>query len=400
MTDSSICGQRSILRNSRKKRRRSNDQGRRGTYLLYFLMYILICEEIQDVLASKDLYATLGVSRDADLGMIKKAYRKLAVKYHPDKNPGDKTAAKMYVELNNAYEVLSDKGKRHTYDMTGSVEGSGDDGGDDPWDPWGMFTGQRRRHQRQEEKRVPDLVIPMSVDLELLYNGGIIDITHRRQVLCTSWSDCEKTCTRCGGQGIVIQTRRLGPGFVQQIQTTCPECGGSGKIGVANCTSCPNGQFEKEENPLTLNILKGVPDGHRINEGQTDELPDHLPGDVYFQLHTKPHARFYRDGHDLHYNLDITLQEALTGVNRTVQQLDGRDVAIQTDHIIAPNDHIRIDGEGMPILEGDDDAHGDMLVKFWVQFPKQLSEEQKKLADEMLAPNTVQYSIDGEKQEL
>ena len=361
--------------------------------MLYFLIYVIVCEEIQEALASRDLYETLGVARDADVSTIKKAYRKLAMKFHPDKNPGDKTAAKMYVELNNAYEVLSDDTKRQRYDMTGSMDGGGGDDEDDGWDPWGIF---RPRRRQREEKRVPDLVIPLAVDLELLYTGGLVDMVHRRQILCDSWSDCEKKCHKCGGQGIVITTRRLGPGFVQQMQTTCPVCGGAGKIGVKNCTSCPNGQFEKEEKEITIDIERGVPNGHRITEGQTDELPDHLPGDVHFELHTRPHARFVRNGNDLHYEQEITLAEALTGVNRKVKQLDDREIEIKSDQIIAPNDELRIAGEGMPIYDGS--GAGDMIVKFWVKFPKSLTNEQKELAHKMLG-HTLPKD-DSEKVEL
>lgn len=386
-------------------RRAKAETRRRGTFLLYFLIYAIICEEIQDAMASRDFYETLGVARDADSASIKKAYRKLAIKYHPDKNPGDKTAEKMYVELNNAYEVLSDKNKRQRYNMYGEdgLRGGGGDedeggGGFDPFSDFFDF-GHRRRQRRHEEKRVADLVVPVAVDLELLYNGGMIDVAHRRQILCDSWSDCESRCEKCGGRGIVIETRRLGPGFVQQMQIACPKCGGSGKISVANCKSCPKGQFEKEEKLLTLDVERGMPDRHRISfDGQTDEVPDHASGSVHFELHTKSHKRFIRDGDDLHYQQTITLGEALVGVNRTVQQLDGRTVHILTDKVISPNEEVRIEGEGMRSYEGG--GVGDMIVKFWVNFPTVLSDEQKKLATKLLGQGDSGEFTKDTKEEL
>lgn len=312
----------------------------------------------------------------------------------------------MYVELNNAYEVLSDSGKRNRYDMYGEdgLRGNADDegsgfGGFDPFESMFGGFGQRGR-RREEEKRVADLTIPLAVDLELLYNGGRIDVAHKRQVICKSWSDCESRCSQCGGQGIVIQTRRLGPGFVQQIQTACPKCGGTGKIGTPNCKSCPNGQFEKEEEHISIDIERGMADTRKITfEGRTDELPDHFSGNVHFELHTRKHDRFERDGNDLHFEQHISLSEALVGVRREVKQLDGRMVPIVTEKVISPNDSVRIQGEGMPSVEGDEP--GDMIVTFWVKFPSHLSAEQKKLAIQLLGkPEDIVGDDGGVKDEL
>lgn len=306
----------------------------------------------------------------------------------------------MYVELNNAYEVLKDSNKRERYDMYGEdgLRGGGNDDDDDGdgFDPFAsMFGGGfgRRRRQR-EEKRVPDISIPLAVDLELLYNGGSVEIAHKRQILCKSWSDCESVCSHCGGRGFVIQTRRLGPGFVQQIQTTCPKCGGSGKIGVKDCRSCPNGQFEKEENTMTVDVERGMRDGHKVTfEGHTDELPDHYAGNVHFQLHTNAHARFERDGNNLHFKQTISLSEALVGVNRQVKQLDGRMVNITTEKVISPNESMRITGEGMPAP--DDGETGDMIVTFWVDFPQKLSADERKLAIKLLGDPASFVKSDG-----
>lgn len=296
-----------------------------------------------------------------------------------DKNKGNKDAEKKYVEINNAYEVLRDASKRQQYDRFGE-EGVNNNnrGGDDmeEFDPFGSMFGGGFGRPRQGERRVSDVILPLSVSLEMLYNGAIVDVAHKKRVICDSWSDCEKKCTRCGGSGVVIQTRRLGPGFVQQMQTHCPMCGGKGKIVTPNCTSCENGQFEQVEKSLLIDVEKGMKHGQKITfDGETDEAPDFNPGSVHFQIDSADHARFERRGDDLHYALWITLSEALVGVKRQVRQLDGRLVHINTDKVIGPGEKITIKGEGMPIQE---DGVGDMVVEFWVRFPKSMNEEEKK----------------------
>lgn len=346
--------------------------------LLHFMLFVLIFAFILTPVYAKDYYEILGVSRDADASTIKRAFRKLAVKYHPDKNPGDKQAEKLYSEINNAYEILSDEGKRSRYDRFG-VDGlkNGGPSDDDDFDPFENMFGFGNRRRRRQEHRVPDVIIPLSVSLETLYNGAVMDAVHKRRVICSNWSDCEKKCSRCGGSGVVIQTRRLGPGFVQQIQTTCDVCGGRGKIGNPKCTSCPKGQFEETEKPLLIDVEKGMSDGQFVTfEGETDEVPDHVNGDIKFKIISQPHDRFTRSGDNLHYTLRVSLSEALVGVNRQVRQLDGRLVPIKTDRVISPGEEIIIEEEGMPREHGDE--KGDMIVKFWVDFPTNLTNEQKE----------------------
>lgn len=301
-----------------------------------------------------------------------------------DKNPGDKNAEKMYVELNNAYEVLADSSKRQRYDMYGEDGvGSGGQGDEDEFDPFGgMFGGFGRRQRRQEERRVKDVTIPLSVTLETLYNGGVIEAVHKRRVICARWGECEKKCDKCGGTGYIVTTRRLGPGFVQQMRVPCPVCGGTGKIGVKNCKACPKGQFEEEEKQLLIDIERGMTDGQTITfDSQTDEVPDHVPGNVHFEISTQEHETFRREGNNLHYNLEISLSEALVGVDRVVKQLDGRLVEIKTDKVISPTERIEIEGEGMPSVEGG--PAGNMIVEFWVKFPESLTDKQKELAIEL-----------------
>lgn len=385
-----LSPRRTRARAARASRNRPNNA------LLYFILAVIIFEEVTQVAAGRDYYDILGVSRDADASTIKRAFRKLAVKYHPDKNPGDKTAEKMYVELNNAYEVLGDNSKRKRYDMYGEdgLQGGGqDDDGDD------FFFNPFGRRTRQRERRVPDVNVPLTISLETLYNGGVMEVSHKKRVICTRWSECESKCSKCSGSGMIITTRRLGPGFVQQMQQTCPQCGGAGKIGKPNCKACPKGQFEQVEKMLLIDIEKGMRNGQTITfDGQTDEKPDHYPGNLHFEIDTQQHGRFHRDENDLHYYLDITLSEALVGVDRIVRQLDGREVSIRTNKVISPREKIVIEGEGMPLY--DSSAKGNMIVEFWVQFPEALTEGQKKAAIELLGkPPTKEETGDGTNHE-
>jgi DnaJ-related protein SCJ1 len=377
------CGHARYAGASGKRRRAYRSrQARRGEFLLWLMLALVIFEEVAPVVAGRDYYDILGVARDADSSSIKRAFRKLAKEHHPDKNKGDKTSERLYVELNTAYEVLSDSSKRQRYDMYG--EAGVKDGmqhAESDNDGWGfdleaMFGGGGRR-QQQEEKRGPSIVVPLSVSLEMLYNGGIIEASHKRRIQCSSWSDCESKCAQCGGSGVVVTTRRIGPGFVQQVRHSCPKCSGTGKISNPNCQSCPSGQFEQVEKPLLIDIERGFKDGHHILfEGQSDEIPDHATGHVNFEVDTLPHAAFERRGNDLHYDLTVTLTEALVGIDRAVRQLDGRIVPIRTTAVTEPQQTIRIAGEGMPVFDESGTA-GDMVVHVWVQFPKTISKEQK-----------------------
>jgi DnaJ-related protein SCJ1 len=379
-----MCRRRPSVRRSTSTHTRDGGR-RRCDALLYILLLAIVLEEVAPVYAGRDYYDILGVSRDSDVSVIKRAFRKLAREHHPDKNPGDKTAEKLYVELNNAHDVLSDKEKRQQYDMygeeglkNGNGGGSGEDSGwgFDPFESMFGGGGRRRGRRQQEERRSPDLVIPLAVSLETLYNGGIIEMAHKRRVLCTSWSDCETRCGTCQGQGFVITTRRLGPGFVQQMRQACPACGGTGKISKKNCSSCPSGQFEQLERALMVDVERGFVDGYRIAfEGQSDEIPDHSAGNVYFEIDTDVHPVFVRQGHDLHYDLTIKLTEALTGFNRAVRQLDGRIVPILATGVTKPKTEIVLHNEGMPVF--DEDKVGSMIVHIWVDFPDSISSQLK-----------------------
>jgi len=339
--------------------------------------------------AARDYYEVLGIRRDATQREIKKAYRELAPKYHPDKNPGDKEAEAKFVELSNAYEVLSDEAKRRTYDQYGEEGLKG--GGQQYTNPFDIFfntggwhTNTNSQHGSQM-KQGASITIPLDVTLEDIYLGTTFRVAQKKQVLCPKCrgtgaknpNDVQK-CSVCGGRGIRIITQQLGPGFVQQSQTTCDKCGGKGQTVKSKCPRCAGKKVDRGEETLNVVIERGMPDGHKIVfEQQSDEAPDTQPGDVVFLLNRREHSRFRRDGDNLHYKASITLLESLLGFQLTIPHLDGHNVNIHRSEITTPGFVLTIRGEGMPLHTFPSQA-GDLFVEFSIIFPKKLTHEQKE----------------------
>mmetsp|Transcript_10729 Transcript_10729/g.24471 ORF Transcript_10729/g.24471 Transcript_10729/m.24471 type:complete len:514 (+) Transcript_10729:93-1634(+) len=274
-------------------------------------------------------YTLLEVEKTATDAEIKKAYRKLAVKHHPDKG-GD---PEKFKEITRAYEVLSDSEKRSKYDRFGE-EGLDGDGGGDPGDIFESIFGGGRRgggggRRRQKTK---DVVQPLKVTLEQMYNGVTKKMAITRQVI-----DKKKgvqTCSECDGRGVKIEVVRMGP-MIQQMQSACHACGGQGK----------SFKTKQEREVLEVHVQKGCPDGHKIKFGEmADEHPDADTGDVFFVLKEEEHKEFKRKGADLFLERDISLVEALCGFEMEVTHLDGRKLLIKSQ----PGDIVK------PMMQGFD----------------------------------------------
>mmetsp|Transcript_16590 Transcript_16590/g.29765 ORF Transcript_16590/g.29765 Transcript_16590/m.29765 type:complete len:387 (+) Transcript_16590:68-1228(+) len=332
----------------------------------------------------KDYYKVLGVRKRASDREIKSAYRKLSKKYHPDKNQGNEEAKKLFQEVANAYETLSDKEKRKIYDRHGE-EGLKEHekrkqggGGMDPFDMFfgGGFGGGRR--QQEEQKRGPDLNLDLHVTLKDLYVGRVVSVMHRKQTLCLNYEDCRSDDRSCIGPGMKMVTRQLGPGFVQQMQTQDPGCAGKGYRLKRRCKACPKGLTVSEEKPLTFEIEPGMPNGYVVVlEGEGDEFIGQLPGHVNFRVETLPHPTFVRNGNDLHMDMHITLSESLVSFNRVFRHLDGHKVKFNRNEVTKPFQVLRVKGEGMP-LEDNPSRHGDLHIKIIVDYPKKLTKDQKE----------------------
>jgi len=363
--------------------------------LFIFLLLLLVVA----VEGGRDFYRILGLARGASERQIKKAYRKMAQIYHPDKNKNDEEAQKKFVDIAAAYEVLSDKSKRAIYDQGGEEalkQGGGGGGGGAGMDPFDLFShfgfgfgGHGRRgghhaHDDSSERRGADIQLDLAVTLEDLYKGNVYSVELRQQHLCShchgsgarSESDVE-VCHTCQGRGVRIQMHQLAPGFVQQVQSSCEVCGGKGKVIRAKCPKCQGAKVEKGTRHLDILVEVGMADGHRIEfEHAGDEHADQAAGHVIFVLNTVPHPVFTRKDQDLHVVQHITLLEALTGFHRNLTHLDGHVVTLSSNKVTQHGEVVRIKKEGMP-HHNVPSMKGDLFVKYQVELPKTLTQEQK-----------------------
>ncbi|KAJ1822320.1 Type I HSP40 co-chaperone [Coemansia sp. S610] len=331
------------------------------------------------------LYEALEVSPDASDSDIKKAYRKMALKYHPDKNPG---AGDQFKTISHAYEVLSDTQKRQVYDQYGEAGLSGDMGGGmggmDPNDLFsqffggGMFGGGGGRPKPSGPRRGRDIAHALKVSLEDLYKGKTSKLQVSKKVIC---GGCDgrggkegavKQCGKCHGRGIEVVIRQMGP-MVQQIQQHCRACQGVGEeIDPRHkCKKCDGNKVIQERKQLEVHIDRGMKSGQKVVfQGEADQEPGIVPGDIVIVIEEKEHSRFKRRGDDLFYEAEIDLITALAGGNLHIQHLDDRvlDVAILPGESIKPGEMKMLDGQGMPSHRHQN--MGNMFIKFNVRFPE------------------------------
>jgi len=221
--------------------------------------------------------------------------------------------------------------------------------------------------------------------LEDLYNGRDFEILQRRQILCTHCRGTGaddpndvQTCNVCGGSGHKIVEQKIGPGFVQRMQTVCDKCGGKGKVSKSVCSKCKGTKVQAGEQLLTIFIEKGMPDGYEIKStSDCDENPGEEPGDILFKITTAPHERFTRKGNDLFMTLKISLLEALTGFQYSFKHLDGHAVELKRTTVTPPGFIQALPNEGMPI-HGNSFNFGQLFVTYQINFPTKLTEKQKE----------------------
>ncbi len=339
---------------------------------------------------NNEYYDILGVDKDASPASIKKAFRKLAMKNHPDRG-GDEEKFK---KIQQAYEVLSDNDKKETYDRFGKegVEQGG--GASSSHDIFSSIFGGASRN-RNQVKRGENITHPLNCSLEDLYNGKKIKLAVTRNVKADP-NEESKVCKNCNGTGYVMKMRQVGPGMIQQMQTTCPVCKGNGHTV----------KMKKDRKVLEVLVEKGMKNNSKIKfQGEADETPGHIPGDVIFVVQEKKHSVFTRKGCHLIIEKTINLSEALTGCSILIKHLDGRKLLIKTksDEIIKPGSLKRIQNEGMP-THGNPFVKGHLIIKFNVKFPKPvtLTENVKKSLIDILpdkpivinAPNAEECIMD------
>jgi len=326
---------------------------------LFLAWAILVCLVVGSLAAAKrDYYQILGVSREANAKQLKKAYRDLSLKYHPDKNK-ESGASDKFVEISNAYEVLSDDEKRRIYDQYGE-EGLKEGGRAKHTNPFDLFSqfgfGGQQQGGHGDKRKGPNIVVPIEVELRDLYLGKDYELLQKKQVLCPKCRgtgakdpDDVKVCSACKGSGVKIFTQQLGPGFVTQTQRTCDVCGGKGRVAKSQCPFCKGTKVADGEETIELIIERGMPDGHEIVfEQEADERPDEIPGDLIFKIETVPDKRFIRRGDDLYMNMTISLLEALVGFSKSFRHLDGHTVKVGKEDVTKPGEVFMIAEEGMP----------------------------------------------------
>ncbi|TLX76933.1 molecular chaperone DnaJ [Labilibacter sediminis] len=361
-------------------------------------------------MSKRDYYEVLEVSKNATAEEIKKAYRKKALKYHPDKNPDDKVAEEKFKEAAEAYEVLSDENKKSRYDQfghagVGGAAGGGFGGGgmsmDDIFSHFGDifgggggfggfsgFGGFGGGRSRQRVNKGSNLRVKVSLTLNEILNGVEKKIKVKKYVACKHCSGTgadggasHSTCSTCQGSG---QVTRISNTILGQMQTasTCPTCGGEGKIITNKCKHCAGEGIEKDEEVISINIPAGVEEGMQLSVSGRGNAARRggVNGDLLVLIHEEEHEELVRDGRDLLYNLFVSIPEAILGAPVEIPTLEGR-VKVKIEAGTQPGKVLRLRGKGLPEVNAY--GRGDLLVKINVWIPKDLSKEEKKAMEKM-----------------
>jgi molecular chaperone DnaJ len=349
----------------------------------------------------RDYYEVLGIAKGANVDEIKKAYRKLAVKYHPDKNPGDPDAEEKFKEAAEAYGVLSDEEKRAKYDRFGH-QGLGGMGGFDPNQfadfgdilgdlfGFGDFFGGGRRRGGTRAARGNDLRYDLTLEFEEAVFGKDVSLDIPRTINCATCSGSGAkpgtqpvTCSGCGGRGQV----RYSQGFFA-VARTCPQCGGAGKVIKEPCVTCNGAGRVREEKKISVKIPAGVDEGSRLRVAGEGEAGFNggPPGDLYVFLSVKEHAKFQRRDYDIHAEESASITQASLGAELKVETIDGVE-SLKIPAGTQPNQVFRLRSKGVQFLQGS--GRGDHYVHVTVRVPTTLTDEQRDLLERLAI-------IDGE----
>ena len=355
-------------------------------------------------MAQRDYYDILGVGKDADDSAIKKAYRKTAMKFHPDKNPGDKEAEEKFKEAAEAYEVLSDADKRARYDRYGhaGVNGQGGFSGsgmtmEDIMDQFGdifgggafdTFFGGSRSSRRGSGTRGSNLRIKVALTLKEIAEGATKKIKVKKQIKCDQCggsgakdSTAVKTCGTCGGSGYVRQVRST---FLGQMQTTttCPTCNGAGQTITASCSKCKGDGRMYSDETIEIEIPAGVEEGMQLSlRGKGNAGSNGGPnGDLLINIQEKPHEFLKRDGANVIYDLYLNIADAALGTTVEVPTIAGK-VKIKVPAGTQSGKIFRLKGKGLPVVQSY--HHGDQLIYVNIWTPKKLSTEEKSIMEKL-----------------
>ncbi len=356
-------------------------------------------------MAKRDYYEVLGVEKSATKDEIKKAYRKLAIQFHPDKNPGDKEAENKFKEATEAYEILSDEQKRQIYDQYGfaGLDGMGGGGGgsygsaafhdfEDLFGDFGgvfenFFGGSRSRRSAQAQNQGASLRYNLTISLEQAVFGHKAEISFAHNVACDACNGTggangasRKTCPRCQGAGQIRQST----GFFA-ISQPCPTCRGNGTVIDNPCHKCNGTGVQSKRAKLLVTIPAGTDDGKRIEiPGQGDAGRNGGPsGDLIVEVRVAQHQFFERSGQTLYCAVPISMTQAVLGGDIYITALDGKKIALKVPAGSQHGKMCRIRGEGVPVPGTN--KRGDLYVKLLVQIPTRLSSKARQLLEEVSA---------------
>ncbi len=359
-------------------------------------------------MAKRDFYEVLGVAKGATADEIKKAYRKKAIKYHPDKNPGDKEAEDKFKEAAEAYEILSDDAKRQRYDQFGhqapGAGGGGFGGGfggggmsmEDIFSQFGDifggggfggFGGGSSRSARPRQARGSDLRVKIKVTLADVAKGVEKRIKVKKQVACSychgtgaEGGTSFHTCTTCNGAGTVNRVKQTMFGAMQS-QEVCPTCNGKGKIIDKACSHCSRG-VNTEEEVITINIPAGVYDGMQLSmKGKGNAAPGGgVSGDLIVLIEELAHSELIRDENDVVYNLMLDFATAALGGKADVALIEGK-ARVNIEPGTQPGKVLRLKGKGLPSVNGF--GNGDLLVRVSIYVPEKLDDSEKEIVEQL-----------------
>lgn len=359
----------------------------------------------------KDYYKILGVEKSATADEIKRAYKKVAIKYHPDRNPGDKEAEEKFKEAAEAYEVLHDPDKRARYDQFGAagVNGGGFGGfgggqgmdindifshfGDifgDIFSGGGGFGGGARSRGGRPVYRGGDLKMKIKLNLSEIANGVTKKFKVRKNVVCDQChgTGCEsghspEPCNTCHGSGYIVRNMRTMFGMTQ-TQQPCPDCGGEGTLIKHKCPKCHGEGVVSGEEVVEIQIPAGVAEGMVVNVPGKGNAGRHggVNGDIQVLIEEEPHPDFIRDENDLIYNLLLTVPQAILGDTVEIPTIDGK-ARIKISPGTQPGTALRLRGKGLPAVQGYGYGTGDIVVNISVYIPEELSSDERKAVEKL-----------------
>ncbi|POR31806.1 DnaJ-like protein SCJ1 [Tolypocladium paradoxum] len=381
--------------------------------LLHGLGWLLLVALVHLALCAEDYYKVLGVDKQASEKQLKSAYRQLSKKFHPDKNPGDETAHEKFVQVSEAYDVLSNSETRQIYDRYGhdgiKQHQQGGGGGGQQHDPFDLFSrffgGHGHFGKSSREPRGHNIEVRVEISLRDFYNGATTEFQWDKQHICET---CEgsgsadgevDTCGVCGGRGVRIVKQQLAPGMFQQMQMRCDACGGRGQTIKHKCPACQGARVERKPTTVSLKIERGAArDSRIVYENEADQSPDWVAGDLVVTLSEKAPATaenpdavdgvfFRRKGDDLYWTEVLSLREAWMGDwTRNLTHLDAHVVRLgrPRGHVVHPGHVETLPGEGMPRWHEDGESvyhatqFGNLYVTYEVVLPDQMEPAMEK----------------------